>query len=623
MRALTIIFLCILLGSSLAATAQQTKEKQPRILILLDGSSSMLQSWSDNGERFDAAAKIILSLMDSVYKVNDQVEFALRVYGHQHPTQENNCFDTKREIMFSKNNFTQMSLRLEALHPYGVSPIALSLKEAAENDLIDLKKNKYSLILITDGGESCGGNICEVVEQLLKKKIDFKPYIVSLIDYEPLKKEYDCLGEYLMVTKDKEIPVAVGKIVDDYKTTFIRPVLTQKMIQTALVNKPPSALKVNIPSFKVTTETEQKAEKKETKVVPTPVQDTLIVQAPTKKSNIVVQERVREPEAGIDKLDAVSTPKALPQVSSTKEVVAANVPKYENTTIEVPKPKEPIYKPVKITPAGNNTLKATPPTVVPPKKVDFKIEREEAEETTLEIFFTNGKGKFYETTPKIILSEPGTDKQLRTFWRTVNAVGSPDPQNIPAGTYKLTIPGKDNFVIPALEVKENQKNKYLITVNNASLRFEYTHPTNKAVVEYAARVKKALQRSQVIKQLCTQELEYEPDNYHIELNTLPRKHFNVDLEFGAIVTIKIERPGYLQVTNTRAVGQTQLYYQHGDRFEPFYKLNVNGNGAQQKLRLMPGPYKIVFMSGGTPNAVQKVKNFTIKSDTITELYLDR
>lgn len=635
MRALTFILLCLLLSTSWVAKAQQQIEKQPRVLILLDGSSSMRNSWADNGQRFDAAAKIITELIDSVYKVNDQVEFALRVYGHQHPAQDNNCFDTRREVMFSKNNLAQMTLRLDALNPYGVSPIALSLKEAAESDIVDLRRYKYSLILVTDGGESCGGDICAVVDELLRKKIDFKPYIVSLIDYAPLRKQYDCLGEYLVVSKDEDIPVVVGKIVSEYKSTFIKPTLTKKMIETALVNKPPSALKVNIPSFQVTADKEIKAVEKPQKpapekkpellVIESIPADTLIVEAPAKKSNIVVEERVREKERNIDKIQSVNRPHILPQKYATEAVSKAKVPEYTAPVVEVPQPKKPavpIYKPVQIAATTTKPISNKPPAVAPPKKVEVKIEREEAKETTLEIFFTNGKGKFYETAPKLVLSDPKTGKELHKFWRTVNATGSPDPQDIPPGTYKLTIPGKDNFAINDLVVLPNQKNKFLIKVSNASLRFEYNHPTNKAVVEYAARVKKALQRGQVHKQLCTQEIQYEPDNYHIELNTLPRKHFNVDLEFDAIVTIKIDRPGYLQVTNTETLGQIQLYYQHGDRFEPFYKLNVNGNRPQQKLRLMPGPYKVVYLKDrGKPNATEMVQNFRVKSDMITELYL--
>ena len=76
--------------------------------------------------------------MDSVYSVNKDVEFSLRVYGHQSPTSMNNCFDSKQEVMFSKDNYTQMMLRLAALHPLGISPIAYSIQQAAENDMQNL-----------------------------------------------------------------------------------------------------------------------------------------------------------------------------------------------------------------------------------------------------------------------------------------------------------------------------------------------------------------------------------------------------------------------------------------------------------------------------------------------------
>src|SRR5690349_12339795 len=90
-----------------AAMAQGPGTRQPRILLLLDGSSSMLQPWNTT-IRFKAAGKVIAALMDSIYAVNPGVEFGLRVYGHQSPAQLNDCFDSRQEVMFSKNNAAQM-----------------------------------------------------------------------------------------------------------------------------------------------------------------------------------------------------------------------------------------------------------------------------------------------------------------------------------------------------------------------------------------------------------------------------------------------------------------------------------------------------------------------------------
>src|SRR4051812_38873324 len=97
---------------------------QSRVLILLDESSSMLQKWPNGKEKYKAAQDVILKLMDSVYAVNGQVEFSLRVFGHQHTFDEQNCLDTKNEVPFSKDNRTQMALRLDDIRPLGITPIA-------------------------------------------------------------------------------------------------------------------------------------------------------------------------------------------------------------------------------------------------------------------------------------------------------------------------------------------------------------------------------------------------------------------------------------------------------------------------------------------------------------------
>ncbi len=220
----SVIILFLLVAFNIQAQ-QKNPYKKNRILLLLDGSSSMVADWNTGTTRFKTAGDLISKLMDSVYSFNPDVEFALRVYGHQHSVPEHNCYDTKREVMFSKDNYTQMLLRLESLHPLGVSPIAYSLKQAAEEDFNDTYNYAYSLILITDGGESCGGNICEVVKTLLDKKIQFKPYIVSLVDYAPLRDQYACLGTYLQASNPTEIKQAIGTIASNYQKLLNVPIL--------------------------------------------------------------------------------------------------------------------------------------------------------------------------------------------------------------------------------------------------------------------------------------------------------------------------------------------------------------------------------------------------------------
>ena len=219
---------------------------QSRVLILLDESSSMIQEWSGKKEKYKAARDIILKIMDSVYAYNPDVEFSLRVFGHQYTVKENNCYDTKNEVAFNKNNRTQMDLRLSDIRPLGVTPIAYALTQAAEHDLTDELHYAYSIILITDGGESCGGDLCQVMRSLIANKVFFKPYIVGLEDAPELKMAYDCMGNFLSVTRQEDVPGAVSKIVETFRPIIKVTKSEFKDIQ-ALGASAPSVLKINTP----------------------------------------------------------------------------------------------------------------------------------------------------------------------------------------------------------------------------------------------------------------------------------------------------------------------------------------------------------------------------------------
>ncbi|MBS1587765.1 MAG: VWA domain-containing protein [Bacteroidetes bacterium] len=224
----------------------QSDRKQPRILIVLDESSSMSLSWVQNKQRVAAAKELILSIMDSVYSVNPNVEFALRAFGEQYNVRDNNCSDSKLEVSFSKNNKTQMLLRLDDLHPLGVTPIAYSLRQAADNDMADQLLYYYGLILITDGEESCNGNLCDVMKNFVNSKINYKPYIINLSNELKLKDVYDCMGNYLQATKPEDIPKTAGIIKERF-----RPDLTKIVKKEPPVVIKQEPIKINIPEVSI------------------------------------------------------------------------------------------------------------------------------------------------------------------------------------------------------------------------------------------------------------------------------------------------------------------------------------------------------------------------------------
>ncbi|RYZ14738.1 MAG: VWA domain-containing protein, partial [Sphingobacteriales bacterium] len=209
------MFLLVMAMLPAYVSGQTENHKPARILFLVDASSSMTSEWIGKESRFQAASRVINALVDSIHRVNTDVAFAVRVFGNQYPSQDKNCYDTKLEVPFNLGNDAQIKARLSYLKPLGYSPIAWSLKETAEKDFTESSNYSYSIILITDGGESCGGDICATVKTLLEKKISFKPYILSLVDYEPLRLQYECLGKYLTVAKEKDIEPVIKTIIND------------------------------------------------------------------------------------------------------------------------------------------------------------------------------------------------------------------------------------------------------------------------------------------------------------------------------------------------------------------------------------------------------------------------
>lgn len=619
---IVVLYIVLLFVPGILFAQKEEKEKNPRILILLDGSSSMLHEWTKDNIRFEAAAKIIDRLMDSVYAVNPEVEFALRVYGHQFPTSANNCFDSKLEVMFSRDNYTQMQLRLAALHPLGISPIAYSIQKAAEQDMHNLHDNKYSLILITDGGESCEGDICKVVAELLRKKIDFKPYILSLVDYAPLRKQYECMGEYLLVTGPDQIDPVVGKIVESYRHTFIQPVAVTKAIETA--RQAPSVLKVTTPEFKVKVpDPEPEPQKAVVVKQPEPVQPAPPPPPPqAKPSKIVVADVQPKPRQEVSMM-ATTRKRILPVTYFSKGLYLVKVPAL---VIRVPepepeRPKEPVYKPMTPTAAAPApVVKTTKPA---PKTAEFSITREEATETTLELYFWDGHGKYYQSAPEVVLRDMRTNEPVYKFYREVDVYGKPRPQKeIKPGAYNITFTGKDGFVVSNVEVFPNQKNKIRVTVPMGSLTFTYGANPSRPVTEFNARVSLALVRNNVTVQKCTDLLPYETGNYHVVINTNPISHRNVDLDFGLTVALDVDEPGQIKVYNPKGF-KSEFHYVHGDRYERFQPLDVKGNASEFEFLIQPGRYKIFYITDPlVPNPQPKMKEFIIKSNTITELTLD-
>ncbi|MBP9883333.1 MAG: VWA domain-containing protein [Chitinophagales bacterium] len=178
-----------------------------RILFVLDASGSMKGALRSNNpaatkqSKFDLSRQLLVHTIDSISKIKPNVEFAVRVFGHQSPRSVYNCKDTKLEIPFAKNNGAAIAKRLQEIEPKGQTPIEFTLAECIGDFPKDSLSNN-SIILITDGNETCNGNICNVAELLQQQGIVLKPYIIGLGLTDSMKKKFECAGAFFDVQRD-------------------------------------------------------------------------------------------------------------------------------------------------------------------------------------------------------------------------------------------------------------------------------------------------------------------------------------------------------------------------------------------------------------------------------------
>ena len=590
-------------GSSISA---QETGKPVRIMFLVDASSSMINEWNGNENRFQAAVRLITAIVDSTYAINGDAEFAVRVFGHQHPAQEKNCYDSRLEVGFNKQNINQIKARLQYITPMGYSPIAWSLKETATEDFEQSQQYAYSIILITDGGESCGGDICATMQRLLADKISFRPYILSMIDYEPLKAQYDCLGTFITVAKETDMVPAIRKILEDNK-----PVITmygQAKPFVPAIPPPASVTPAILPARPIAPAIPPPAADT---VVPTPVVQTPVTPpAPRTVETLQVRQTSVKPMKPLISSAVPVRFNILFSLTSTKTIPVPHLPEFKNPMPPEPPQQQP-PKPVAATtpPANSNP---DPPLIT----------TTDADRTTMRVYFTNGKGKYYTTEPDMIITDSKSGKQVIRQFRSVDFNGIPEAIDIPAGTYNITFPGSTNRA-SNVTISAEKENKVEIVVSNGSLAFAYTGNPDRPVKEYIAYVSKRFEDRSVTEQRCDTSLFYEPSNYHIEINTLPPTLLNVDVSFGDITLIQLPEPGDLQIDNTDNIGRVEFWRQLGDQYVRFYEMNVRGNTSDQHLELKPGPYEVRYIrpTGGPVRKVSVIR-FQIKSKETTTVHLE-
>ncbi|WP_415408117.1 vWA domain-containing protein [Sulfurovum sp. CS9] len=167
-------------------------EYNPRAVIIFDASGSM---WG----QINGVTKIEIArdaLKNVVREWNPSVELGLTVYGHR---SKGDCNDIETIIPVGKIDKNRVIKTVMGIKPKGKTPISRSLRKVAEE--IKYTEEKATIILISDGKETCDPDPCGTAKELEKQGIDFVTHVIGFNVDKKTDKQLECIasatgGEY-------------------------------------------------------------------------------------------------------------------------------------------------------------------------------------------------------------------------------------------------------------------------------------------------------------------------------------------------------------------------------------------------------------------------------------------
>lgn len=192
----------------LLLTLSATVYAEERLLVL-DASGSM---WG----RIDGRAKIELardSIAELVAGWPKDHPLGLMAYGHR---RKGDCNDIELLLPVARVATGRYVDVVESLQPKGMTPIAASLTEAAR--VLRATEQKATVILISDGEETCAKDPCAIARDLEHSGVDFTAHIIGFDVPDPKHQaQLRCMaeatgGRFLNARDARELGAALKSI---------------------------------------------------------------------------------------------------------------------------------------------------------------------------------------------------------------------------------------------------------------------------------------------------------------------------------------------------------------------------------------------------------------------------
>ncbi len=199
----------LLMGLSGPAWAQQQAAKHDSYVIVLDVSNSM---WGqvEGRSKIEIAREVIGGLIKDWDPARP---LGLVAYGHR---RAGDCSDIETVLPVGPVDPVRFQAIVNGLTPRGKTPLTAAVKQAAE--ILNYADVPATVILVSDGIESCKADPCLLAATLEKGGVDFTAHVIGFdIDKVQDKSQLKCLadltgGKFLTAKTSKELAVALKEV---------------------------------------------------------------------------------------------------------------------------------------------------------------------------------------------------------------------------------------------------------------------------------------------------------------------------------------------------------------------------------------------------------------------------
>lgn len=199
----------IILALAVAVFTAQAGFAQERTMIVLDGSGSM---WG----QIDGVPKLTIA-RETLHEVLPQVpvdtELGLMSYGHR---EKGNCDDIEIIVPPAPGTAEQITAAADDLSFLGKTPLTRAVQIAAEQ--MRYTEDAATVILITDGIETCEADPCALGNLLEQQGVNFTAHVVGFGLSDEEGQQVACLAEntgglYIQANDEEALVTALNEVV--------------------------------------------------------------------------------------------------------------------------------------------------------------------------------------------------------------------------------------------------------------------------------------------------------------------------------------------------------------------------------------------------------------------------